>query len=163
MVDNTVYPCNRKRKANQRAQLAVSDIQVGEKYLQQCAHAVIRIRAEYLFEQGRFKELIFKDNASTVYRFSAPYTRENSDSYLQRVFGMCGAASLARQTKRIIMHDLSSGDVLIRGGFPGHAVMVMDVAEDKKGELIYLLVQSYMPRSGTNRRRLLLIAGYSYS
>jgi hypothetical protein len=37
------------------------------------------------------------------------------------------------------------GDVLIRGGSPGHAMLVMDVAEDERGHRIYLLAQSYMP------------------
>ncbi|WP_315824356.1 DUF4846 domain-containing protein [Paraflavitalea speifideaquila] len=34
---------------------------------------------------------------------------------------------------------------MIKGGSPGHAVMVMDVAINKAGEKIYLLAQSYMP------------------
>lgn len=37
------------------------------------------------------------------------------------------------------------GNVLIRGGFPGHAVMVMDDAVNENGKKIYLLAQSYMP------------------
>jgi hypothetical protein len=40
---------------------------------------------------------------------------------------------------------LITGDVLIRGGFPGHAVIVIDVAINKGGKKIYLLAQSYMP------------------
>jgi hypothetical protein len=35
--------------------------------------------------------------------------------------------------------------VIIRGGFPGHAVIVMDVAVNASGKKIYLLAQSYMP------------------
>ncbi len=35
--------------------------------------------------------------------------------------------------------------MLIRGGFPGHAVIVMDVAVNDSGKKIYLLAQSYMP------------------
>ncbi|CAN5117739.1 hypothetical protein BH09BAC6_BH09BAC6_31750 [soil metagenome] len=35
--------------------------------------------------------------------------------------------------------------MLIRGGFPGHAVIVMDVATNNSGKKIYLLAQSYMP------------------
>ena len=34
---------------------------------------------------------------------------------------------------------------MIRGGFPGHAVIVMDVAKNEYGQKIYLLAQSYMP------------------
>ena len=37
------------------------------------------------------------------------------------------------------------GDVFIQGGFPGHAVLVADVAQNGHGERMFLLVQSYMP------------------
>jgi hypothetical protein len=38
------------------------------------------------------------------------------------------------------------GDVFIKGGFPGHAVLVADMAEDAAtGEKRFLLLQSYMP------------------
>ena len=59
---------------------------------------------------------------------------------------MCGSASLSKQLKPVIdFSDITPGDVLIRGGFPGHAVIVMDVAENIKGEKIFMLAQSYMP------------------
>lgn len=45
----------------------------------------------------------------------------------------------------VVINDLAAGDVFVRGGFPGHAVMVMDVAENNNGRRIYLLAQSYMP------------------
>jgi len=38
------------------------------------------------------------------------------------------------------------GDVLVQGGSPGHAVIVIDMAENiNTKEKIYLLAQSYMP------------------
>ena len=59
---------------------------------------------------------------------------------------MCGSASLSKQLKKIIdFSAIEAGDVLIRGGFPGHAVMVMNIAENKAGKKIFLLAQSYMP------------------
>lgn len=35
--------------------------------------------------------------------------------------------------------------MVIQGGFPGHAVLVADVAENERGERAFLLLQSYMP------------------
>jgi hypothetical protein len=59
---------------------------------------------------------------------------------------MCGSASLAKQLKlKIELKNIEPGDVLIRGGFPGHAVIVMDVAISNDGRKVYLLAQSYMP------------------
>jgi len=44
--DNTVYLYNGEKKANQSAQYAVMDVSVGGQDLQQCADAVMRLRAE---------------------------------------------------------------------------------------------------------------------
>ena len=142
----TVYIYNGQPKGNQDAHFAILDIPVGNKDLQQCADAVMRLKAEYLFAQERFSEIVFRDNVGGVYAFTAPYTRPNFERYLQRVFGMCGSASLEKELKPVRdFSDIQSGDVLIRGGFPGHAEIVVDVAVNDAGEKMYLLAQSYMP------------------
>jgi hypothetical protein len=46
--DKTVYLYNGQKKYNQSAQYAVINISTGNKDLQQCADAVMRLRAEYL-------------------------------------------------------------------------------------------------------------------
>jgi hypothetical protein len=144
--DKTVYLFNGQPKLNQQAQFAVLDISVGEKDLQQCADAAMRLRAEYLFAAGDYGSIVFTDNEGKVYRFTAPFTSAGLQQFLQRVFGMCGSASLAKQLHRVDQfEDIQPGDVIIRGGFPGHAVTVMDVAENDKGEKICLLSQSFMP------------------
>jgi hypothetical protein len=144
--DKTVYKFDGTEKYNQTAQFAVLDISVGKKDLQQCADAVMRLRAEYLFAQKKFDEIIFRDNGTGVYTFTQPYSRENFTKYLENVFGMCGTASLAKQLKqKKNFKDIKAGDVLIRGGFPGHAVMVIDVAENADGKRMYMIAQSYMP------------------
>lgn len=144
--DKTVYLYNNQPKFNQLAQYAVLNISVGDKDLQQCADAVMRLRAEYLFETNYFDRIVFYDNGRAAYKFSAPYTREHFLKYLDKVFGMCGSASLAKQLNRVAdLAMIQPGDVFIRGGFPGHAVIVMDVAMNAAREKIYLLAQSYMP------------------
>jgi hypothetical protein len=144
--DKTVYTFSGALKQNQSAQFAVVDISIGNKDLQQCADAVMRLRAEYLFAQKRFTEIDFIDNNGKHYLFTSPYSQMHFENYLQQVFGMCGSASLAKQLKPILnFSDIQIGDVIIRGGFPGHAVQVMDIAENDDGEKIYLLAQSYMP------------------
>jgi hypothetical protein len=142
----TVYLFNGQPKHNQTAQYALLNISVGKADLQQCADAVMRLRAEYFFEQKLFDQIVFFDNANTAYKFTSPYNRDHFDKYLNRVFGMCGSASLAKHLKPASnFADIEPGNVLIRGGFPGHAVIVMDVAVNQAGKKIYLLAQSYMP------------------
>ena len=143
--NNTVYLYNGKMKTNQEAQFAVLNISVGNRDLQQCADAVIRLRAEHLFHAMRFEEIIFKDNDGTAYKFNPPYTQYNFDQYLPKVFGMCGSASLSKQMKSKRIEDILPGDVFVRGGFPGHAAIVVDLATNPQGEKIFLLAQSYMP------------------
>lgn len=144
--NKTVYKFDGTPKYNQKAQFAVLDISVGNKDLQQCADAVMRLRAEYLYNFKKFDEITFTDNEGTAYKFHQPYTRENFDAFLQKVFAMCGTASLQKQlSQHIEMKNIQPGDVLIHGGFPGHAEIVMDVATNSAGKKIYLLAQSYMP------------------
>ncbi len=143
--NKTVYQFDGKAKTNQNAQFAVLDISVGNRDLQQCADAVMRLRAEYLFAIKEYESIHFTDNEGKGYQFNPPFTSVHLQQYLQGVFGMCGTASLSKQLNRIPMNDMKPGDVMIRGGFPGHAVMVMDIATNYSGEKIYLLAQSYMP------------------
>ena len=144
--NTTVYLYNGKPKQNQTAQYALLNISTGNTDLQQCADAVMRLRAMYLFEQKHYDQIIFYDNDKTAYRLTSPYTKDNFAKYLNRVFGMCGSASLSKQLKPVNdFWAIQPGDVIIRGGFPGHAVIVMDVAANTAGKKIYLLAQSYMP------------------
>ena len=59
---------------------------------------------------------------------------------------MCGSASLKKQLKPVSsLHEMQPGDVFIKGGFPGHAMIVIDMAVNAKGNKVFMLAQSYMP------------------
>lgn len=144
--DDQVYLYDGSLKRNQSAQFAVLDIPVGKRDLQQCADAVMRLRAEYLFDQGRFEEIVFRDNNDTPYEWKGQGNKQGFDLYLETVFGMCGTASLAKQLRPVgKWHEMQPGDVFIKGGFPGHAMIVLDMASNKLGKKIFMLAQSYMP------------------
>lgn len=162
---NTVYLYNGQQKANQSAQYAVLDISTGKKDLQQCADAVMRLYAEYLHSTAQYQRIAFHATDGTLmdysswrqgYRFvlkngklvkqmkaAACNTRACFDQYLETVFAYAGTLSLSRELQPVT--DVQPGDVFIQGGSPGHAVMVMDVAVNNKGEKMFLLAQSYMP------------------
>jgi hypothetical protein len=146
---------------------AVVDLPIGTRDLHQCADAVIRLRAEYLFEAGRQDDIRFHFTNG----FEAAYSRwrrgerisargtevrwtgerkaaaDDRDfwTYLETVFAYAGTASLSAELESAPGDDPDIGDVFIRGGRPGHAVIVVDKASDGNGRSVFLLAQSYMP------------------
>ena len=144
--DNHVYLYNGSLKKNQSVHFAVLDITVGKKDLQQCADAIIRLRGEYLFDKKRYSEISFSDNNNKPYRWEGGSNKIAFTAYLQNVFGWCGSASLQKQLNPVMnLLQIQPGDVFIKGGFPGHAMIVVDVAQNKKGQKVFMLAQSYMP------------------
>lgn len=156
-------------KANQDAHAAVVDIDVGERDLQQCADAVIRLRAEYLFASGRHAAIRFRFTSGDDARFTdwldglrprvegrrvswvlqaAPAAPGHDvlRRYLDTVFTYAGSASLVKDTLPVRAGaPLQAGDVFLQGGHPGHAVIVLEVARGPAGAEAFLLAQSYMP------------------
>jgi len=143
--DKTVYLYNGEKKHNQTAQYAVLDISVGNENLQQCADAAMRLRAEWLFKTKQYHKIVFNTVSGKPLPFSPPYNYIHLMKHMKVVFGFCNSWSLEKQlTKKSIM-DIQIGDVLIKGGFPGHVVMVVDMVVNRKGEKLMMLAQSYMP------------------
>ncbi|MFQ6599712.1 DUF4846 domain-containing protein [Flavobacterium sp. C3NV] len=155
-------------KSNRNIYEAVVDLPIGKQDLHQCADAVMRLRADYFYSQKQYDKIHFNftngfrvDFSKWVegYRIAIKgnktswvKTAKPSDSYqtywkyLETVFMYAGTASLEKELKSINALDIKIGDVFIKGGFPGHAVIVVDVAVNpKNNQKIMLLAQSYMP------------------
>ncbi len=147
---------------------AVVDLPIGRRDLHQCADAVMRLRAEYLYEQQRYEDIHFNftngfrvdysrwmagdrivvnGNNVSWRRSAGPSTSPESFwKYLETIFAYAGTLSLEQELAPADVEDLSIGDVWIKGGSPGHAVIVVDVAiHQETGEKIFILAQSYMP------------------
>ena len=154
-------------KDNQAVVAAVIAIDPGTKDLQQCADAIIRLRAEYLFSQNPNKihfhlttgyDAWFSDYlAGRTFQVKGervlPATKAAEDPshaalgrYLLPVFGYAGTLSLSREVQPVALAEVMPGDVLVHGGRPGHAVLVADAAQNPRtGQRYMLLAQSYMP------------------
>jgi hypothetical protein len=159
---------NGQLKPNQDAHAAVIDMDPGTRDLQQCADAIIRLRAEYLYKKQAYESIHFnftngfradyskwvrgyrinvEGNHAYWVKLAAPSrTYDDFRRYLDIVFTYAGTLSLSGELAEKKYGDISAGDVLISGGSPGHAVIVADVAVSAEtGARIYLLAQSFMP------------------
>ncbi|MEZ4453687.1 MAG: DUF4846 domain-containing protein, partial [Nannocystaceae bacterium] len=146
---------------------AVVAIDVGDGDLQQCADSIIRLHAEWLFTAGRDAQsyksasglampfrrylagdrLVYQDKALTWEKKKGPQARTHAllRAYLRGVFAWANTASLAQEAAKVERDDLRAGDFFVLGGFPGHAVLVLDVAEADDGRRALLLGQGYLP------------------
>ena len=146
---------------------AVIDMEIGTSDLQQCADAVMRLRAEYLWHEKKYEEIHFNftngmrvdyskwaqgyrikvngNNTSWYKATGEDYSYQTFRKYMNQIFMYAGTASLSKELKSISLSDLQLGDVFIIGGHPGHAMIVVDMAEDYMGNKAILVAQSYMP------------------
>ena len=158
---------NGQLKDPQEVVAAVVDIDPGTQDLQQCADAIIRLRAEYLFSHDPnqvhfhlttgydfwFSDFAagrsFKVSGEKILPAARPAeapTHAALTRYLIPTFGYAGTLSLSRELRPVPLAAVQPGDVLIHGGAPDHAVLVVDVAEHPATHQKYLLLaQSYMP------------------
>lgn len=150
--DNTVYYYNGTRKHTQDLHYAVIDIDVGERDLQQCADAAMRLRAEYLYSQERYNEIHFNFLSDGKPRYYTDYSGTDYSyskfrKYMDYIFAYANSASLNKEMQSIELEEMQIGDMFLRKGeVYGHVVIVVDMAENQKnGKKVFLLAQSYMP------------------
>lgn len=153
---------------NQDFHMAVLKIDVGDKDLQQCADAWMRLYAEYLWANKRFDEIGFEFTSGQYFAWKdysrGVRTREHrkrvtfvetglhDDSYfafrqyLNIIFRYAGTISLDRESRAVANNaDIQPGDFIIKPGSPGHSVIVVGVAENVQKKRLYLLAESFMP------------------
>ncbi len=158
---------NGQEKPNKVA-AAVLTIDVGTKDLQQCADAVMRLRAEYLLKTKQYDLLHFNftngfnanyvkwragnrisvkgNNVTWVKTTKESLSYQSFKEYLNMVFTYAGTASLTKELKTVPLSQMQIGDVFIKGGSPGHAVIVVDMAiNNKTNKKLFMIAQSYMP------------------
>lgn len=158
---------NGKKKGNQSAHAAVFKLPIENENLQQCADSVMRVYAEYFYQKKETEKIAFhfsngflaeyekwrqgsriKVNGNDVsWVNSASYddSYEMFRSYLRMVFAYAGTQSMVGESYEIPIDDLAVGDVFLKGGSPGHVVMIVDVCRKEDGKVAFLLAQGYMP------------------
>jgi hypothetical protein len=146
----------------------VINLPIGDKDLHQCADAIMRMRADYLWYTGQYDKIHFNftngmrvdysnwmegqrikvngNNTSWLLSENLSNTKEVYWKYLEQIWMYAGTLSLSKELSSRKADDIQIGDVFIQGGSPGHAVNVMNIAiHEKTKEKIFLIAQSYMP------------------
>lgn len=158
---------NGEEKRN-KVYVSVFDFPLLKTDLIQCADAVIKLRAEYLYKNKKYSEIKFHitngmlvpferfingervivSGNKTAWKegYKKGTSRDVFDEYLKFVYSYAGTYSLSKEANPKSIENIIPGDFFIYGGSPGHVVLVLDIAINKiTGKRIMLLGQSYMP------------------
>jgi hypothetical protein len=161
----TVRDYRGRAVADQSKAWAVLSYDVGNRDLQQCADALMRLRAEYLYAQGRGAEIEFRFTSGEWFRYKdylnglrpkisggtiyagqvdkMPDSYQALRNYLDILYAFASTQSLARDLP--VATGFETGTVVITPGSPGHCFIIIDEGRDAKGVPVYMLAESYMP------------------
>lgn len=152
----------------QAGHVGVLDISVPTHGLMQCADVLIRLRAEYLWNQNRKEDIGFNftsghycswekyaegyrpnisgNNVTFQKTSHTDSSKENFYKYLDLIYMYAGTLSLYSEMNKInSIEDIEVGDMLIYPGSPGHVIMVVDKAVNTEGELLFIFAQGNTP------------------
>ena len=145
---------------------AVTTLDTGKRDLQQCADAIMRLHAEWLWHRGRAAEASYPTGAGPIpwsrylagayprakgntFEWGQGRARSNSHktyrAYSDVVASWANTVSLARTASKPDRAEVRPGDFFILPGGPGHTVLILDLAKSAAGRQLALLGQSFMP------------------
>ncbi len=156
-------------KDYQDGHVAVIDIDVGDRDLQQCADAAMRLRTEYLFATDQHEKMVY--HLANGLKFSWPEWRsgsrlvkddkgklvmsktgsvnksyKNYRSWLDKLMMYANVDSVMRESQKLTLDDIAPGDIFAsRGKAYNHLIIAIDVVTAPDGTKQFLLAQSYMP------------------
>lgn len=150
--------------------LALLDIDIGTRDLQQCADAYLRLWAEYLWKTDQANSLALNFTSGQTARWAdwkrglrpvpagndrfdwreeaqPDATKANYRKFLNLLFSYCGTISVRRDFKQVASSaELAIGDCFVRAGSPGHLIFVVDMAQHPRtGKRLMLLAQGNTP------------------
>lgn len=165
-------------KINRNAPVyGVFDNEITPKNLEQCADAVMRLWAEYLYYRGEYDRIKFNfvngfecdyvsyaegnrlhvdDKICYWYKDAEEdYSYETFRRYMDLVHNYANTTSLQKQAEPVSYEDIRIGDIFVMTASQmnkslGHAVIVVDMCVNKEtGEKLLLIAESTTPASET--------------
>ena len=158
---------------------AVYTLSLPDVDLQQCADTVIRLWSEYYYQTGQTDRIAF--SYSNGYETSwADWQKgwryltvpavgwtfrlklkgqddslQQMHNYLQAVMRYAGTLSLEAESQPVAASEAHAGDIICKGGAPGHVLVIVDEAVNEKGERCFLFAQGLMRSQSAH-----IVAGY---
>lgn len=165
-------------KINKNApKFGVFDNEITPKNLEQCADAIMRLWAEYLYYQGEYDRISFnfvngfecnyvnyaegnrvKIDDSICYWYKGAekdYSYETFRKYMDLVHNYANTSSLQKQAEYVHYEDIRIGDIFVMSAAQmnknlGHAVIVVDMCVNPEtGDKLFLIAESTTPASET--------------
>ncbi len=145
-----MYEYDGKLAENQGWNASVIKTEFHSKGWLQCADCVMKLLGDYLYDNGRADEIVF-DLASGKRLSYSNWSGGSYEKYMSNVYMNANTSSLKAQKEsvKLSIKDIFPGAYFIMDKDKkheyGHAIYVIDVARNDKGEVAFLLAQGSTP------------------
>ncbi len=140
---------NGKSKPNNNIYVSVVDMPISDKNVQTSSDSVMRLISEFLFQQEQYDKIAFhsgKEKLSFADFSKGDFSRAKFDEYMDFVMEKVSTPSFCADLKSVKLNEIKIGDIFVQNTMPnGHAVIVVDLVENIKGEKLFLLAQGFQP------------------
>lgn len=155
------------KNSNDSSVAAVVAYDIKDRKLEQCMDILLRFWTEYLIDQNKRNEIIiplpdglmlswpawanglrpeFKGLHFYLEKTAKPDSSNlNLVKYLNTIFEYSSTQAFYHYYKDMNPSELKIGDFIVKKGYKGHAVMIVDLARDRNGKLIALIGQGDTP------------------
>ncbi|MGB6082900.1 DUF4846 domain-containing protein [Moheibacter sp.] len=140
---------NGKTKPNNNVYVSVVDMPISDKNLQTSTDSVMRLISEYLFQMKDYEKIVFhadKQKLSFTDFANGDHSRAKFNQYMDFVMERVSTPSFCADLKPVKLDEIKVGDIFVQNTQPnGHAVIVVDLVQNIRGEKLFLLAQGFQP------------------
>jgi len=152
-IDNNIYSYDGSIISQGGYHHSVIAVDIGKRDLQQCADAIMRLRAEYLYKFKQYQKIHFNFLSDGKPRYYTNYSKGDRSykkfrKYMDYIFSYANSSSLKDEMEPVDkLNEMQIGDCFVQKGSPiGHAIIIVDLAKHRQNsEKMFLVAQSYMP------------------